>query len=145
MAHFERSSWTMRSSVDEKGPCCAILTASPEAPRSKSVYVHSIHRKDRRTGIRVARRESVVAKVHWCRRRRSRTRTSEPRELYPKLTPGKRTAWHLPSWVSGEHEVSGKRLPISAASLSPHLTCRQTPLLKLASSIDPIAHAPMVH
>ena len=46
--HFERSSWTMRSRVDERGFCCAILSASPKASRSKSVCAQSIHRKERR-------------------------------------------------------------------------------------------------
>lgn len=36
----------MRSSVDERGLCCAILSASPEASRSKSVGAQSIHRKE---------------------------------------------------------------------------------------------------
>jgi hypothetical protein len=50
-AHFERRFWTMRSRLPEKA-CCAILTASTEASRSKSLCSHSIHEKERRTVIR---------------------------------------------------------------------------------------------
>jgi hypothetical protein len=47
-AHFDRRSWTMRSRLAEKGPCCDILTASTEGLRSESLQSHSIHEKDRK-------------------------------------------------------------------------------------------------
>lgn len=31
LPHLERSSWTMRSSADDRALCCAIMSASPEA------------------------------------------------------------------------------------------------------------------
>ncbi len=94
-AHFERRSWTKRSRLAERRPSCAILTASTEASRSRSLCTHSIHEKDRTRVIAVCAWVELVLPKLLDARRMSRTRTSawtsrEPRELVPILTPGKR-------------------------------------------------------
>lgn len=64
-AHFDRRSWTMRSRLAERGPCCDILTASTEAFRSKSLWSHSIHEKERKECCRGARGENWCCQSYW--------------------------------------------------------------------------------
>jgi hypothetical protein len=46
LPHLERSSWTMRSSADDKALCCAILSASPEARDRRGGQLQAFHRKE---------------------------------------------------------------------------------------------------
>ena len=46
LAHLERSSWTMRSSADERALCCAIVCASPKASGRRGGQRRAFHKKE---------------------------------------------------------------------------------------------------